>query len=174
MPSESFSTSQALQLTGATARQLQWWDEHALVVPLRVGRRRLYSASDLADILVILELRRRHISLQQVRKVLQFLKRELHVRPADLVLDDTDPALPDYHLLIDGSRLYLETDARQIFDLLKNTEQAVFLISLGATARKLEVAGLTLLARETPAARKLPGRDASAHSNAEGRSRIVA
>jgi DNA-binding transcriptional MerR regulator len=173
MPSESFSTSQVLGLTGATARQLQWWDEHSLVVPVRAGRRRLYSATDLADILVILELRRRHISLQQVRKVLQFLKRELHVRPADLVLDGAESPLPDYHLLIDGNRLYLETDSRQIFDLLKNTEQAVFLISLDATARKLKLAGLTFFAQETPPAKKLARRESRTFSNAEG-GKIVA
>jgi DNA-binding transcriptional MerR regulator len=171
---EGFSTSQVLGLTGATARQLQWWDEHALVVPSRAGRKRLYSASDLADILVILELRRRHISLQQVRRVLRFLKQELHVRPADIVLDGTENSLPDYHLLIDGNRLYLETDSRQIFDLLKNTEQAVFLINLTAAARKLQVAGFALSAKEMPAAKKPSRQDTSSNSIVKGEGQIVA
>jgi len=158
MLSGSFSTSRVLALTGATARQLQWWDEHFLVVPTREGRKRLYSASDLADILVILELRRRHISLQQVRKVLRFLRNKLHARLADLVLEEPEHPLPDYHLLIDGNRLYLETDTRQIFDLLKHAEQAVFLISLSATAKKLQVAGLTLAATEVGESKKPAGR----------------
>jgi DNA-binding transcriptional MerR regulator len=171
MLSGSFSTSQILALTGVTARQLQWWDEHALVVPSRAGRKRLYSPSNLADILVILELRRRHISLQQVRRVLRFLKKELHVRPGDLVSDGAEHPLPDYHLLIDGDRLYLETDSRQIFDVLKSTEQAVFLISLSATASKLQLAGLALSARavKKPSARVKP-----TDPMAEGGQEIVA
>ncbi|AXC12552.1 Putative transcriptional regulator [Acidisarcina polymorpha] len=136
----SFSTIEVMHLTGATARQLQWWDEHRLIVPLRRGRKRLYSPSDLAEILVILELRRRHISLQQIRRVLRFLKKQFHARLADLVSDQAEHPLTDYHLLIDGNRLYLETDAQQIFDLLKNAEQAVFLISLSTAVKKLRVA----------------------------------
>jgi DNA-binding transcriptional MerR regulator len=154
MQSGSFSTSEVLRLSGATARQLQWWDEHSLVVPARDGRKRLYSSSDLADILVILEFRRRHISLQQVRRVLRFLRQQLNVRLADLVSEESEHPLPDYHLLIDGDRLYLETDARQIFDILKNTDQAVFLISLSAAAKKLQVAGLTFSAIEYQSEKK--------------------
>jgi DNA-binding transcriptional MerR regulator len=174
MLSGSFSTSQVLAVTGATARQLQWWDEHSLVVPLREGRKRLYSASDLADILVILELRRRHISLQQVRRVLRFLKQELRVRLADLVAEEADRPLPEYHLLIDGSRLYLETDSRQIFDLLKSTDQAVFLVSLGTAVKKLQLAGFTLTGGETPPRKKPAKRDTQSTSTRKEKSRIRA
>jgi DNA-binding transcriptional MerR regulator len=148
MLSGSFSTREVQQLTGASARQLQWWDEHRLVVPQRIGRKRIYSSSDLMDILVVLELRRRHISLQQVRRVLNFLRKKLHVRLADLVSDEAENSLPNYHLLIDGRSLYLETDTEQIFDLLKNTEQAVFLISLSDAVKKLWVAGNTLTQKD--------------------------
>jgi len=174
MLSGSFSTSQVLALTGATARQLQWWDEHSLVVPTRDGRKRLYSANDLADILVILELRRRHISLQQVRRVLRFLRQALHVRLADLVSNEADRPLPEYHLLIDGSHLYLETDSRQIFDLLKSTDQAVFLISLGPAAKKLQLAGFTLAGAETLPEKKPAERSMQSTSTSKERSRIRA
>lgn len=154
MPGGGFNSHDVMQLTGVSARQLQWWDEHRLIVPAREGRKRVYSASDLMDILVVLELRRRHISLQQVRRVLDFLRKQLHVRPADLVSAGPDRPLPDYHLLIDGKNLYLETDTRQIFDLLKSTEQAVFLISLKDTVKKLLAAGNTLTQTEVFPARK--------------------
>jgi DNA-binding transcriptional MerR regulator len=174
MLSECFSTSQVLALTGATARQLQWWDEHSLVVPARRGRRRLYSASDLAEILVILELRQRRISLQQVRRVLRFLKQELHVRLADLLTNEADRPLPEYHLLIDGNRLYLETDSRQIFDLLRSTTQAVFLISLSPAVKKLQLAGFTLARPERPPAKKPAKRDRQSTLTAKGGGKISA
>lgn len=174
MSSDCFSTSRVLALTGATARQLQWWDEHSLVVPARDGRKRLYSASDLADVLVILELRRRRIPLQQIRRVLRFLQQELHVRLADMVSDAAEPPLPDYQLLIDGDRLYLETDSRQIFDLLKSTDQAVFLIGLGPAAKKLQLAGLALARPETPAAKKPVAREAPSISISKERSKLRA
>jgi len=170
MPTECFSTSQALAWTGATARQLQWWDEHSLVVPSRDGRRRLYSATDLADILVILELRRRRISLRQVRRVLLFLKQELHVRLAHLAAEEADH-LPEYYLLIDGNRLYLETDSRQIFALLKNTTQAVFLMSLRPAVEKLQLAGFSLAAAESRPTKKPAKRDPQATSICTERSK---
>jgi DNA-binding transcriptional MerR regulator len=154
MLDQCFSTLEVLRLTGATARQLQWWDEHGVIVPARDGRRRIYSARDLAEILVVMELRRRHISLQQVRRVLRFLKKKLSLRLADLVCDRGEEKLPDYHLLIDGNHLYLETDTRQIFELLRNSAQAVFLISLSETVEKLRVYGGVLIqARESSLAK---------------------
>ena len=41
MLTDRFSTSDVLQLTGVTARQLQWWDEKRVVVPEREGRNRI-------------------------------------------------------------------------------------------------------------------------------------
>src|SRR5271155_3997160 len=105
MLKDSFSTSDVLDLTGVTARQLQWWDERRIVVPARQARKRLYSATDLVDILVIEQLRLRRISLAQVRRVLRFLRTELHARLADLVTGKHE-----FHLLLDGRRVYLETD----------------------------------------------------------------
>jgi DNA-binding transcriptional MerR regulator len=132
MLKDRFSTRDVLQLTGITARQLQWWDERRIVVAQREGRNRVYSACDLLDILVIEELRRRHISLAQVRRVLRFLRMEFHARFADLV-----DSSREQHLLLDGKRIYLRTDPQQVVDLLRNTKQAVMLICLTDTVRRL-------------------------------------
>ena len=43
MLKDCFSTREVLDLTGVTARQLQWWDERRIVVPARQGRNRVYS-----------------------------------------------------------------------------------------------------------------------------------
>jgi DNA-binding transcriptional MerR regulator len=147
MPENRFTTRDVLSLTGATARQLQWWDERKIVIPAREGRNRIYSATDLVDILVIEQMRRRRISLAQVRRVLRLLRVEVHARLADLV-----GGKHEYHLLLDGRRIYLETDSRQIIDLLRNSKQPMLLISLTDAVKPLRVEIGDLLAK-LPAAR---------------------
>jgi DNA-binding transcriptional MerR regulator len=142
LPKESFSTGEVVELTGVTARQLQWWDERRIVVPARQGRNRLYSATDLVDILVIEQLRRRRISLVQVRRVLRFLRTELHARLADLVT-----GAHEFHLLLDGKRIYLETDSKQIVDLLRNASQPMLLVCLTDAVKSLRVELKDLVSR---------------------------
>jgi DNA-binding transcriptional MerR regulator len=130
---ENFFTSRdVIAFTGITARQLQWWDERRIVVPARQGHRRLYSMEDLAEIAVICELRRKGFSLQRVRKVMRFLQREFSKRLAETV-----SGASEYHLLTDGRTLYLETSAKQILDILKNSRQPMFAICLSDTVRQV-------------------------------------
>jgi DNA-binding transcriptional MerR regulator len=139
---DCFSTREVLELTGVTARQLQWWDERRIVVPAREGRNRIYSAADLVDILVIEQLRRRSISLAQVRRVLRLLRTELHVRLSDLVTKNHE-----YHLLLAGKRVFLETDSKQVIELLRNTMQPMLLISLTDAVKPLRIEWKELLGR---------------------------
>jgi len=127
-----FTSREVMALTGITLRQLQWWDERRIVVPAREGHRRLYSNEDLAEVAVICELRRRGFSLQRVRKVMRFLQREFSQRLAETVTGSSD-----YHLLTDGRTLYLETSARQIVDILKNSRQPMLAICLSDTVRQV-------------------------------------
>src|SRR5437764_278425 len=128
----SFTSREVVSLTGITFRQLQWWDERRIVVPARDGRRRLYSDEDMAEVAVICELRRCGFSLQRVRKVMRFLQREFSKRLAETVTGSSD-----YHLLTDGRSLYLETSARQIVDILKNSRQPMLTICLSDTVRQV-------------------------------------
>jgi len=128
-----FTSREVVALTGITLRQLQWWDERGLVVPSRDGHRRLYSEEDLSEVAVICELRRRGFSLQRVRKVIRFLQREFSRR-----LSETVSGSSDYHLLTDGHTLYLETSARQIVDILKNSRQPMLTICLSDTVRRVQ------------------------------------
>ncbi len=127
-----FTSREVMSLTGITLRQLQWWDERRIVVPAREGHRRLYSTEDLAEVAVICELRGRGFSLQRVRKVMRFLQREFSKR-----LSETVTGSSDYHLLTDGRTLYLETSARQIVDILKNSRQPMLAICLSDTVRQV-------------------------------------
>jgi DNA-binding transcriptional MerR regulator len=129
---ERFTSAEVVELTGITARQLQWWDEQGIVVPAREGHRRLYSLDDLAEMAVIADLRRRGFPLQKVRRVVRFLQRELGSR-----LAWTASTGSEYHLLTDGSRLYLRTSAKQIVDVLKNARQPILSVCLSDTVREI-------------------------------------
>src|ERR1700679_3606803 len=115
---DRFRSQQVIALTGITARQLQWWDERGVVKPQREGHRRLYSMQNLTEIAVICELRRKGFSLQGARKVVCFLDPDVGKGLAEIVSLNSD-----VHLLTDGPHLYLETWARQIVDILKNSSQ---------------------------------------------------
>jgi DNA-binding transcriptional MerR regulator len=130
-----FTTSEVIALTGITGRQLQWWDERGLVSPSRQGHRRIYSWDQLVTAAVISQLRRRGFSLQRMRKVIAFLDREFGTSLAATVR-----AASEYHLLTDGTHLYLRTSARQVVDLIKNSAQPTFDICLSDEVRRVRAA----------------------------------
>lgn len=148
---DCFTSSEVIEFTGITPRQLQWWDERGVVVPAREGHRRLYSMEDLAEVAVICELRRKGFSLQRVRKVMRFLQRELGERLAHTV-----SGASEYHLLTDGRTLYLETSPRQIVDILKNARQPMLAICLSDAVRQVraEVRGKKSSAKTSRSLRK--------------------
>ena len=129
---KTFTSQNVVRLTGISPRQLQWWDEQGIVSPARHGRCRLYSLADLTEISVICELRRKGFSLQRVRKVLRFLQREYGKR-----LVSTLSSSGEVHLLTDGDRIYLETSARQVIDILKNARQPLLTICLSDAFRQI-------------------------------------
>jgi DNA-binding transcriptional MerR regulator len=134
---DRFTSREVIALTGISARQLQWWDERGVVQPEREGRRRLYSIQHLTEVAVICELRRKGFSLQGVRKVMRFLEPEFGKRLAEMVDRDSE-----YHLLTDGKHLFLETSARQIVDILKNSNQPILGVCLSDAVRRVR-AGVT-------------------------------
>jgi DNA-binding transcriptional MerR regulator len=129
---DRFTSQDVIALTGITPRQLQWWDERGVVKPARQGHRRLYSMNQLTEVAVICELRRKGFSLQAVRKVLRFLGREFGKGLAEIISRNSE-----YHLLTDGSHLYLETSARQIVDILKNSSQPILGVCLSDAVRQV-------------------------------------
>src|SRR3954462_56990 len=127
-----FTSADVIELTGITARQLQWWDERKIVVPQRRGRNRVYSLDDLAEVAVICELRRKGFSLQRVRQVMRYLQRELGKR-----LVETVTVGAEYHLLTDGKRIYLENSHSEIVDILKNARQPILSICLSDAVKEI-------------------------------------
>lgn len=129
---DRFPSNEVIALTGVTARQLQWWDERGVVKPERIGHRRLYSMQNVMEMAVICELRRKGFSLQGVRKVMRFLQREFGKGLGEIVGRNSH-----VHLLTDGTHLYLETSARQIVDILKNSSQPILGICLSDAVRQV-------------------------------------
>jgi len=129
---DRFTSNEVVALTGITPRQLQWWDERGVVKPEREGHRRVYSMNQLTEVAVICQLRRKGFSLQGVRKVMRFLDREFGKGLAEIVERDSE-----VHLLTDGNHLYLETSAKQIVDILKNSNQPILGICLSDAVRQI-------------------------------------
>jgi len=138
---DKFTSQDVIALTGITPRQLQWWDERGVVKPAREGHRRLYSMNHLTEVAVICELRRKGFSLQAVRKIMRFLDRELGKGLAEIVDRESE-----YHLLTDGTRIYLETSAQQIVDILKNSSQPILAVCLTDAVRQVRA---EILSRKT-------------------------
>ena len=130
---EHFTSNEVVALTGITPRQLQWWDERSVVKPEREGHRRVYSINQLTEVAVICQLRHKGFSLQGVRKVMRFLAHEFGKGLAEIVERDSD-----IHLLTDGVHLYLETSAKQIVDLLKNSKQPILGVCLSDAVRQVK------------------------------------
>ncbi len=128
-----FTSRELIALTGITARQLQWWDERRIVVAEREGHRRIYRWDELVTVAVICQLRRRGFSLQRVRRVIRLLQQEFGTSLAATVR-----AASEYHLLTDGTHLYLRTSARQVVDLLKNAQQPMLDICLSDEVRRVQ------------------------------------
>jgi hypothetical protein len=88
----TFSTSEVSEATGASLRQLQWWDENIILPVRHEGHRRFYTPEDRAMVDIIVRLRAKGLSLNPIRKVL----RSIVVRLREVG--------PDSFLVTDGER----------------------------------------------------------------------
>jgi DNA-binding transcriptional MerR regulator len=128
----TYSSSEVANVAEVSLRQLQWWDERKVVSPRHEGHRRVYFPSEVIEITVIAELRRKGFSLQKIRRVLRFLQREMGRR-----LSEVMQASSDLHLVTDGKSIYLEDQHERIIDILKNARQPMFLVCVSDQARRL-------------------------------------
>ena len=69
---KNLTSNEVAKLTGATLRQLQWWDEQGLIVVRQEGHSRIYTPEDARRIKLVVEMRKRGISLQRCRKLMQY------------------------------------------------------------------------------------------------------
>jgi DNA-binding transcriptional MerR regulator len=115
-----YSSREVAQLTGLTARQLQWWDARRIFQPAVSPRRteaggfteRRYTPIDVLELQVLADLRRRGFSVARLRRLLSTLRDVFGVRLYEAIGDGG--ALT---LLISGSRLFARTADGRVFDV---------------------------------------------------------
>ena len=78
---EGFNTGLIMRITGASARQLDYWSWSGFLQPSSIsGRKRNYSFEDVVRIVAVMRLKEAGLSLQAVRKAINTLK-EHHQDP---------------------------------------------------------------------------------------------
>ena len=132
-PNGAYASSDVARISGVSLRQLQWWDEQNVVSPRHDGHKRVYLPTEVIEVTVIAELRRKGFSLQKIRRVLRYLQREMGKRLSDALSSDSE-----MHLLTDGKSIYLEESRDRVIDLLKNAKQPMFLVCVSDQARRLD------------------------------------
>ncbi|MDQ4057625.1 MAG: MerR family transcriptional regulator [Actinomycetota bacterium] len=121
---EGFTADQASRYTGCTAHQLRYWDRIALVRPSvqktggRPGVKRLYSFRDLVSLRVIKSLLDGGMSLQRVRKAIEFLRKKAGL----------EQHLSDLKLVTDGNSIFqIARNDGEILDALRQGQMSFFL-----------------------------------------------
>ncbi|HYI45973.1 MAG TPA: MerR family transcriptional regulator [Actinomycetota bacterium] len=131
---DGFTADQATRFTGCTPHQLRYWDRINLVKPSvqatggRPGVRRLYSFRDLVALKVIRSLLEGGMSLQRVRRAIEYLRKKAGL----------DEHLSEVKLVTDGHSIFkiARTDG-EILDALREGQMAFFL-ALDDIARSID------------------------------------
>jgi DNA-binding transcriptional MerR regulator len=128
---ETLSTGLVRRITGATARQLDYWSWSGFLEPSSVtGNKRHYSFEDVVRIMAVMRLKEAGLSLQAIRKAIDKLK-QYHqdpLRELKLVVYLNDVyvyhSAEDAYRAVDGQSTYLFMDlgkvAEQTEALLKS------------------------------------------------------
>jgi DNA-binding transcriptional MerR regulator len=134
MVMEGFSAEQASRFTGCTSHQLRYWDRISLVKPSvqstggRPGVRRLYSFRDLVALRVIKSLLEGGMSLQRVRRAIEFLRKKARL----------DEHLSAVKLITDGKSIFkVARNDGELLDALKEGQMAFF-VAIDDIARTVD------------------------------------
>ena len=127
---QGYRVPEVQRLVGISYRQLDYWARTGLVRPSvkdedGSGSQRLYSFHDLLQLRIIKKLLDAGVSLQRVRKAVDFLKDHLKKSPQGLTL------------MSDGVRIYAFESPDEVFDLLQRG-QGVFGIAVDKVWSDLE------------------------------------
>ena len=152
-----YSSREVAQLTGLTARQLQWWAQKNLFPPAVASHKteaggfteRKYTPIELLELMVLADLRRKGFTVARIRKLLQVLKTRFKTRLYDAI-EGGGPVT----LFIDGDSIYARNDAGDLFSILDNAAQPLMMMGEDIKLRQL-------IARERPVRRRAKGTPAS-------------
>lgn len=127
-----FSAEQAACISGCTLRQLRYWRDTGLIEPAmppgKEGTREGYDFRNLVELRTIMGMLKRGISLQKIRRTLDFLRQRAECsRP-----------LSECKLITDGSTIFEICERpQQILDTLRKG-QIAFCIALDGIVEELE------------------------------------
>jgi DNA-binding transcriptional MerR regulator len=118
---ESFSTGEAVRITGVSFRNIDYWARTKFIVPSiadakGTGTERKYSFSDLIALRVARELREAGVSTQSLRRVMDFLRSQKGL---------TNP-LAQCHLIITGSDVQIVMSREKMMSALLRPGQTSF------------------------------------------------
>ena len=141
-----YSSREVAQLTGLTARQLQWWakkDFFPAAVPSHKTEaggftERRYTPVELLELLVLADLLRKGFTVARIRKLLQVLKSRFKTRLYDAI-EGGGPVT----LFMDGDNIYARTEEGDLFSILDNAAQPLMIMGEDLKLRQL-------IARERP------------------------
>ncbi len=158
-----YSSREVAQLTGLTARQLQWWAQRKLFPPAVPSHKtdaggyteRRYTPIELLELMVLADLRRRGFTVASIRRLLNVLRTRFKTRLYDAI-EGGGPVT----LFIDGFNIYARTEAGELFNVLENPSQPLLMIGDDVRMRHL-------MARERPRSKSLPRRSSRTHDEAK-------
>lgn len=149
----NFNSRSVTKIIGIKTRQLDYWDSTHIVKPsvreaAGYGSVRLYSFNDLVQLKVVKTLRDKGISLQKIRKALNYLSKNM---------PEIQKPLAELKFLTDGETIFVITrNKKKILDTLKN--QFVFSFALGEMMEELK-GEVVALEREKKYKVKVRGRN---------------
>ena len=152
-----YSSREVAQLTGLSARQLQWWAQRKLFVPSVASHKteaggfteRRYTPIELLELMVLADLRRRGFSVGRIRRLLDVLKTRFKTRLYDAIEGGGSVTL-----FIDGQNIYARNEKGDLFNVLDDASQPLLMVGDDVRLRQL-------IARERPARRRAKGTAAS-------------
>jgi DNA-binding transcriptional MerR regulator len=141
-----YSSREVAQLTGLTARQLQWWAMTDFFPPAVPSQKteaggfteRRYTPVELLELMVLADLLRKGFTVARIRKLLHVLKVRFKTRLYDAI-EGGGPVT----LFMDGDDIYARTAEGDLFSILDNAAQPLMIMGEDLKLRQL-------IARERP------------------------
>ena len=135
MATDSFSTGDAVRITGVSFRNIDYWARTKFIVPSiadarGTGTERKYSFSDLLALRVARELREAGVSTQSLRRIVDFLRARKSL---------TLP-LSECRLIVTGSDVQVATSPEKVMSALLRPGQTslAFVFNLSRTVNEMK------------------------------------
>jgi len=130
----TFNTNTVCRLTGLSKRQVDYWDSTHFIKPSvkeasGYGSTRLYSFCDLVQLKTAKTLKDKGVSLQKIRKAVNYLKKNF---------PDMNKPLAQMRFLTDGETIFVLTDKNKVILDTLSRGQMVFALALGKIIEELK------------------------------------